>query len=211
MKRLLLVLLAVVACDAPKARQLDHDLIHVSPDAELRTDTVGQGKFQDTATFVLVDAENTAKDGCYVTLAGELDDASGAKVGDLKAQSLWVPAGAQRTFALVDRERKPRPTAAAAKIYVRGADVPASPPTATVDGIRELDDYGKTVVQGTLHNPAARAGEIMVIASFHDAGGKPMTRPFTMIHIEAGASLSVQFVGPPGSKHGTIYIGDTVY
>ena len=211
MKRFLLALFVVAACDVPQARELDHDLIRVSTDAELRTDTIGEGRWASRATFVLVDAENTAKDGCYVTLAGELDDASGARLGELRAQSLWIPAGEQRTFALVDRAQQARPSAAGAKIYVRGASVPKAPPVATVGQIREVEDYGKLVVQGIVHNEAKRPGRLVVIASFHDAGGKPMTRPFALVRVDAGASQPVQFVGPQGAKHGTIFIGDTVY
>ena len=202
---------AGAACDAPKVRQLDHDLIRVSTDAELRTDTIGDGKWAAPATFVLVDAENTAKQGAYVTLSGELDDAGGHKVDDLRAQSLWIPAGEQRTFALVDRTHAPAPAAAAAKIFVRGAEVPVSPPLPTVDSQREVEDYGKIVAQGVLHNPAKLPGVIMVIASFHDAGGKPLTRPFALVRLGPGESQPVQFVGPPGSKHGTIFVGETVY
>jgi hypothetical protein len=51
----------------------------------------------------------------------------------------------------------------------------------------------------------------MVIASFHDAEGRPMTRPFSMIEIDRRASRPVQFVGPPGSKTGTIFVGDAIY
>src|SRR5687767_5727490 len=98
------------ACRSEPARSLDLELIRVSADARMRTDTVGDGAFQDTATFVLVDAENRAAEGAYATLGGALVDAAGADVGTLKPQSLWIPAGASRTFALVDVERKPRPT-----------------------------------------------------------------------------------------------------
>jgi hypothetical protein len=201
----------LVACAPGKTHELDHDLIRVTGDARLRTDTIGEGRFEEQATFVLVDAENTAGDGSYVTLGGELDDASGTKVGELKAQSLWIPAGEQRTFALIDRERKPRPTAAGAKIYVRGASVPASPPVATIGELKEIEDNGKIVAQGIVHNAATRAGQIMVIASFHDAGGQPMTRPYAMVRVEAHGAQPVQFVGPPGSKHGTIFAGDAIY
>ena len=206
-----LLVIALVSCEGSKTRELDHDLIRVSPEAELRTDAVGEGKWEEQATFVLVDAENTAEQGAYVTLAGELGDAAGAKVTDLKPQSLWVPAHGSRTFALVDHERKPRPTAAGAKIFVRGAIVPASPPAATVDSLREIPDNGKLVVQGLLHNTAKRAGNIMVIASFHDAAGKPMTRPFAMVHVDGGETQAVQFVSGLGAQHGTIYVGDVVY
>ena len=211
MSKPLVLLFAIAACESGKAHELDHDKIRVEAGARLRTDTVGEGKFEEQATFVLVDASNNASEGCYVTLAGELDDAGGGKVSDLKAQSLWIPSGEQRTFALVDRERKPRPTAAGAKIFVRGANVPASPPPATVGELKEIPDNGKIVVQGIVHNTAARPGQIVVIASFHDADGKPMTRPYSMVRVEANATQPVQFVGPDGSQHGTIYVGDVIY
>ncbi len=211
MIRALALLLALAACDAKEARQLDLDLIHISPDAQLRTDAVGEGKFEERATFVLVDAANGAREGAYVTLTGELADASGAKVGELRTQSLWIPAGETRTFALVDRERQPRPTAASAKIHVRGAAVPSSPPPARVGELREIPDDGKLVVQGNLHNDAERGGQIVVIGAFHDAAGRPMTRPFAVLHVEPHTTQVVQFVSPPGAKRGTIFVGDAVY
>src|SRR5882757_8886534 len=102
--------LGLAACGRSKpAHNLDLDAIRISGDARMRTDTVGDGKFASTATFVLVDAENTATDGAYVTLDGELTDPAGARVGELKSQSLWIPAHESRTFALVDSERVARP------------------------------------------------------------------------------------------------------
>lgn len=206
-----LLLLALLGCEASKSRELDLSLIEVTPDAKLRTDKVGEGKFVEEATFVLVDAENHATEGAYVTLAGELADASGTVLGELKPQSLWMPAGELRTFALVDRERKPRPSAAAARIHVRGASIPATPPPARVDQQRELVDNGRIVVQGVLHNDAERAGQIVVIATFHDAEHKPMTRPFSIVRVLGHDTQPVQFVGPEGSQHGTIFVGDVVY
>ncbi|MCV5785485.1 hypothetical protein OFN20_31860, partial [Escherichia coli] len=79
-------------------------------------------------------------------------------------------------FALVDKERKPRPTAKAARIRVRGARVASMPPPAHVEGLREVADGDKTVVQGNVKNDAARGGSIMVIATFYDRDNKPMTR-----------------------------------
>jgi hypothetical protein len=203
---LLLVLLA--ACEKPSRRQLDLDLVHVTGDAKLRTDTVGEGEHGELATFVLVDAVNTASEGAYITLAGELTDADKHVVAEFKAQSLWIPAGETRTFAMVDRERKPRPTATSARIAVRSATIPDQLPPASVDQVRELTDDGKLVVQGTLHNTAARPGDIMVIASFHGPDGNPMTRPFTILKVPPHTDQPVQFVSPPGAKHGTIYVGD---
>lgn len=210
---LLLVAAALAgACSRSKpARQLDLDAIRVTSDARLRTDVVGDGKFADRATFVLVDAENTAPDGAYVTLGGDLTAAGGEVLGHLKPQSLWIPSGERRTFALVDTERQPRPASASARIVVRGALVPDAPPTARISDLHVFDDYGKMVVQANLVNDAERMGQIMVIASFHDALGRPMTRPFQMIEIDRKQTRPVQFVGPQGSKTGTIYVGDVIY
>lgn len=202
--------LALLGCAKHEARQLDFDAIRVTSDARLRTDKVGEGKFEELSTFVLVEAENTSEQGAYVTLAGELTDATGARVGDLRPQSLWVPAGELRTFALVDRERKPRPTAKAAKIYVRGAKL-GEPPPVDVEGLRQLEDQDKAIVQATIKNRAHRGGNIMVIATFFDAQDKPMTRPFSLLWVAANGELPVQFVGPIGSKRGAIFIGDTAF
>jgi hypothetical protein len=208
--RALVILAALGACSAPKTPQLDLDSVRVTSDARLRTDTIGGGTFTDLATFVLVDTQNTATKGAYVTLAGELDDKSGARVGWLRAQSLWIPAGETRTFALIDQDRKPRPTAAAAKIVVRGATVSAPPPI-HVDSLRELTDNGRIVAQGIVTNDAERAGRAIVIASFHDAQHQPMTRPYTVLDVPPHGHQPVQFVGPPGSVHGTIFVGELTY
>lgn len=207
------VLLAVlIGCAKHEpTRQLDKNLIHVTSDARLRTDTVGGGQFTDLATFVLVEAENTASEGANVTLGGELTDEAGKTVGELRAQSLYVPAGETRTFALVDKQRKARPDAKAARIYVRGAQIVKNLPPVTIDGFRQLEDNGKTVVQAVVKNDADRGGNIMVIATFYDAQGKPMTRPFSMLWVEKHGQLPVQFAGPPGSTRGTIFLGDIAY
>ncbi len=210
---LLLIAAALLgACARSKpANQLDLDAIRVTSDARLRTDTVGAGQFSSTATFVLVDAENTAAAGAYVTLAGDLTASGGEVLGHLKPQSLWIPPGERRTFALVDTERLPRPASTSARIVVRGALVPDEPPKARIAELHVFDDYGKTVVQANLVNDADRIGQIMVIASFHDADGRPMTRPFQLIEIDRKQTKPVQFVGPQGSKTGTIYVGDVIY
>lgn len=205
------ILVAVCACNAPsKPRELDRDLIRVTEDAHLRTDTIGEGKWAELTTFVLVEAENSSTEGAYVTLAGDLVDAAGATVGTLKPQSLWVPGGDVRTYALIDQERKPRPTAKGARIFVRGARIGTAPP-ARIDGVRAIPDGDKIVLQGTLVNEAARAGNLLVLATFYAPDGRPTTRPFALLWVEPKGQLPVQFVGPAGSTRGTIVIGDAVY
>lgn len=207
-----LLVIALAACSkSASPRKLDPDLIKVSPDARMRTDIVGDGEFTDTATFVLVDAENTSGDGAYVTLGGQLTDAAGKKVSDLTLVSLWIPAHDARTYALVDTERKARPDATAARIVMKGAQVPASPPTAHIEDVHQFDDHGRIVVNGTLVNDADREGTLMVVGSFHDAQNRPIKRPFQMITISARNTTTVQFIGPPGSKKGEIFVGDMAY
>lgn len=193
------------------ARNLDLDAIRISGDARMRTDVVGEGKFASTATFVLVDAENAAAEGAYVTLGGELTDEAHATVGELASQSLWVPAHESRTFALVDRARAARPSSVAARIKVRGALIPDEPPRAHITDLHAFDDGGRIVVAAYLVNTADRPGQMMVIGSFHDAHDQPMTRPFQMIALGAHDRRVVQFVGPPGSARGTIFVGDVIY
>src|SRR5581483_1135128 len=141
MKRRVRALLCVAiagaaACKHSRpAHNLDLDAIRITDDARLRTDTVGDGAFASTASFVLVDAENTAPEGAYVTLGGELTDASGAAIGELKAQSLWVPGREHRMFALVDSARLARPTARAAQIKLFGAVIPDDPPRARIEDV----------------------------------------------------------------------------
>ena len=211
MTRTLLVLLAVAGCAKSKSHSLDLDYIRVSTDARLRTDTVGVGTFEEHATFVLVDADNTSKEGAYVSLGGSLSDEGGTVLGKLRTQSLWIPAGETRTFALVDHDRKPRPASAHARIEVKGALVPAVPPPNRAVEVRDYEQGDHVVAAGYIQNDANISGAITVIASFHDAGGRPMTRPFTMLKVGPHAKLPVQLAGPPGSKHGTIFTGDAIY
>jgi hypothetical protein len=219
----LVCLLVAASCKSKPARNLDLDRIRVISNATLRTDQVSGGPgivtsrpdaedpYATSTTFVLVDAENAATEGAYVTLGGELTDDRGAVIGTLKPQSLWVPGGERRLFALVDDERKERPASTSARIVVRGALVPESPPRARIDQLHTFDDHGKVVAQANLVNDADRIGKVVVISAFHDATGRPMTRPFQIVEIDRKQTKPVQFVGPPGSKTGTIFVGDVVY
>jgi uncharacterized protein YdeI (BOF family) len=202
---------AFAACSKTKARQLDLDAIEIVGTPHLRTDTVGDGKFTDTSSFVLVDAKNNAEEGAYVTLAGSLTDDGDQVVGTLNPQSLWIPAHEIRTFAIIDSERKPRPASTSATILVRGAFIPKDPPRTAIEELKTYQDGDHLVVQGFVVNQAPRVGNLMVIASFHDKADRPLTRPFSMVPVGGNEKKPVQFVGPPGSVRGTIYVGDVVY
>lgn len=232
MLRGLLVLAILGACGKSEpTRELDLALIDVEG-ANMRTDRVGEGRFESTATFVLVDARNRAGEGAWVTLDGELLDAAGEHVAELRPQVLWIPAGEARTYALVDGERGPRPTAKSARARVRGALI-LPPPLAHIEELHTFDDHGQLVLQAYLVNDADRDGRALVTAAFHDARGRPLTRPFSAVKVKAkpkegthvvgncpdvgsrrrptGSKCTIQFVGPPGATRGTIFVGELSY
>jgi hypothetical protein len=237
MRAVLLIAFAAAACSKSESasKQLDPTLIEVVDNARLRTDTVGlqhqvdyttsephvteDRRFASESTFVLVDAKNPTPDGAYVTLAGDLLGDGGAKIGTLKAQSLWIPSSETRTFALVDSERVPRPATASAKIVVTGALVTHDPPRMRITDLHTfVDKYpekgvpvSRVIANANVVNDAARVGKAVVIASFHGEDGRPITRPFQIVEINGGTTTPIQFVGPAGSTAGTIYIGDVIY
>lgn len=203
--------LAAASCQVPRAEALDPELISVSPKVTMRTDTVGEGEHSANASFVLVEAENRGTQAATVSLSGTFRDEHGETLGVLRAESLWMPAGGRRLFALVDRDRQPRPTARGAQIVVSGVRAAPRPPIMHIEGERSHDDFGKIIVYGTLVNDADRAGRAMLFGAFFDDKDKPMTRPFVVVPIAAKSTLPVHLVGPAGSRRGALYLGDLVY
>ena len=202
--------LAVAACErTTPLRRVDRALISVSPKQTIRTDElVDAGR---RGTFVLVDVDNRGDVEALVTLTGHWEDASGVTLGPLRRETLRIPPAGRRTFALVDAALAERPAAAIARIDVIDAAVPANPPTVRILEGKVYTDQGRAVVAGYVSNSSGRAGKAVVIAGFHDADGKPMTRPFTLFEIGGHTRLPVRFVGPPGSRTAYIFVGDVVY
>jgi hypothetical protein len=207
-----LVVLAGVlgGCKEPKRMpRVDPATVVVSEIQTVRTDLIADAG--RSASFVLVDADNKGPSEVLVTLGGRWKDASGAEVGTLRKESLRIPPGGRRTFALLDASLAPRPTAVAAAIEVVDAAIPFDrAPVRIIQG-EVYQDQGRAVVAGYVANDAPRGGKAIVIAGFHDGAGKPMTRPFTLYEIGAETKLPVRFVGPDGSRTGYIFVGDVVY
>jgi hypothetical protein len=177
----------------------------------LRQDQIGHGKWATTASFVLVDAENTHREDLMITLAGSLVDGNGQVVGGLRPASLRIPAGGVRTFALVDDQQQVRPSATSARVEVVGAHVPTyAPPVVVTDGHVHRDG-DRVVVTGQVRNTAEQGVRVLVLGGFHDASGMPLTRPFVEMYLAGGASHPVELVGPPGSVSGYAFIGDLAY
>jgi hypothetical protein len=189
--------------------QVDHALIAISPKLTLRTDPVGDDAHP--ATFVLVDADNHATQELLVALSGDLTDAHGAVVGHLRRDELRIPPGGRRTFALVDDHVTARAAATGAKVSVESASVPIGPAPMHVTDGHVFTDQGRAIANAYVVNDSDHAGKAIVIAGFYDADGKPMTRPWTIYELGAGARQTAQFVGPVGSKSAYIFIGETAY
>jgi hypothetical protein len=201
---------AGIGCrESRQLQRIEPELIAVSEIQTVRTDTIADAG--RAATFVLVDAENRANDEALVTLGGEWLDAGGAVVGALRRETLRVPSGGRRTFALLDSGLAARPTAVKARLQVVDAAVPTTrAPMRIIEG-KVYQDQGRAVVAGYLANDSDRGGRAIVIAGFHDADGKPMTRPFTLFEIGGVTKLPARFVGPPGSVSAYMFVGDVVY
>lgn len=201
----------LVACSRSSAIQkLDKSKVDINANAQLRIDTIGAGRFTGRATYVLVDAINETGQDAAITLGGMLVDKAGVKVSDLRPESLTIPKGDKRTFALIDTENAERPTAVGASVVVRSAIVPV-PSSLEVTQQRTYDDFGKLVVEGWIQNKAKRAGKVIVLATFYDAEERPLKRPFTLLALGGEATRSVQFVGPPGAARAVIYLGEQVW
>ena len=191
--------------------KIDPDEIRISPQVVVRHDQVGEGKFETRASYVLVDAENLAETDALVTLAGTLVDAAGETVGTLRPESLFVPKGGRRMFALVDDGNAERAAAVDARIELRGAVVARWRPAVRIHDVEVFDDRGRVMIAGHVTNLADRPGKIIVFAGFQDADGTPMARPFLLLELGSQITDTVRFVGPEGSKAAYLFVGDAVF
>jgi hypothetical protein len=209
------LLCGLAACErptTPASKPVDLALIKVrTAQMHLRNDRVGHDQWESEATFVLVDAENTSTADALVTLGGALLDAAGKEIGPVRLESLRIPPGGRRTFALIDASQRVRANATSARVEVRGAFTPGYPPPVQIQDGHVFVDGDRVVVGGKIVNTMPRTAKAIVFAGFYDADDRPLTRPFTVFQLGADQSDSAQFVGPPGSKKAYLFIGDSVY
>ena len=177
----------------------------------LQTGSVGTGKHETEATYVLVDAKNPSDMDLSVTLGGQFLDKDDKVVGLMIRQSLRIPSKGVRTFALVNEERVANARATGATIEVTSAVQLDYEEQITITDLHEYKDGDRIVVKGYVRNTVGRIGRAVVFATFYDAKGRPMKRPSTVFRLERKAKRGVQFVGPPGSVRATLSVGDIVY
>lgn len=203
-----LLVLAAAACEKPAPlEQVDPSQISIGTRVNVRTDVVGHDEFEKRSTFALVDATNSGDRPAHVTLGGVLVDADGHEVGKLRAESLWVPPGGRRTFALVETRDAAVPAATTARIDLRGATRPRHDEPVKIEQGHVWKDQDRVVATGMVVNTADRTCHAVILAAFHDAAGTPMARMFSVFPIGAKIERPTRFVGPSGSTSGQIYVG----
>ena len=203
----------LVACKSPESKPNAARFA----DIEIKQDTIsiqsgeiGLSEWKSKRSFVLVDAENKSSSDLRVTLSGALLDAANKEVARLEYETLDIPAGARRTFALVEANGKVV-DAQRANIEVRGAEPIAYPRNVWIDEGYIHKNKDGVVVSGVVVNKGKPMAKVVVIAGFYDEHQKPIKRPFTVITIEGGASRPVTLNGPQGSRSGYLFLGEILH
>lgn len=211
-----LAILALLALGAGCRKHAEPEVSHVDDiriegeQMTLHTGSVGMGQHQAEATYVLVDASNQGDEDLDVTLAGHLTDGAGQSVGELDRQSLRIPAGESRTFALVDEDKRQH-KAGGARLRVSSASVAEHPESVKIEELHVYPDGDRVVVAAYVENKANVGASALVIASFYDRQDRPMKRPSSLFRLDRHSRRGVQFVGPPGSTRATMFIGQIAY
>ncbi len=204
----LAVACSALACKSTKREQVPQSELAIG-DARVVTGPVGIGVKERDASYVLVDVANRGTGGSVVTMGGELLDLAEESLGALRTETLRIPAGESRMFALVDRKVEALvATAQTARVTLQRATRPEKKPTVVVTNFTQSEDQGRVVIEGFIENRGASHVKVIVLGGFYDAAGLPMMRRTTLYKLDGGGRRSAQFVGPVGSDRGSLYIGD---
>lgn len=210
--------LALVGCKKSASwggKKLDASAVHVATDRlHLRQVKVGlEPQHQSVATVVMVDVRNDHDKDVDVTLDGKLFDAGNKPIGTLTKQSLRIPKGATRLFALVDSEAKERKAAAGASIEVEGVHEVKSASEIHISGVKVYKDKNvdRVILQAKVDNTGKASVRTLILCAFYDKDNVPLSRPFSELRLKVGESQAVQFIGPEGSVRADIYPGETFW
>jgi hypothetical protein len=204
----------VLACDQGghfRASHVGGSFVQVQRDRlVIQHGVIGAEPHKSEGTFALVDAHNPLEVDLHVTLGGELRDAAGHPLGTLNPESLRIPAGGQRTFALVHHRAK-LPSARSAEVRVLSAQLATHPPGIELADANVYRDGERVVVAANLINRSEREAIVLVFAGFYDRVGALLQRPFSVVRIPGKTTRPARFVGPNGSAKGYLFVGDQVY
>jgi hypothetical protein len=208
-----MVALLVAACGGKKQETPapPAEVRVLEPSIVVKKGTIGQrGEVQYDASYVLVDIVNGTAQDRVVDVDGVLLDAAGAELGPLAVDSLFVPAGARRTFAPIADKVHAEATSA----RVRVLTAPTAPADQTIEIAQEKESRepdGSLAVDMRLTNVQDRPCQAIVIASFHDAAGAIVAREFRKLNFKPKGSVPFRFVGPKTATETDVYLGEVVY
>lgn len=207
-----LVIPAAGCREAAPESPVDPRAIAIAADTlAVRTGPVGEGKWRRDASYVLVEAKNTGDEDLLVTLSGALTGPELRSSAPLVRESIRVPAGGSRLFALVDQEQAVRVGASDARVELAGAVRVGYAPPFTITRGAVVMDQDRAVAAGDVHNTADRQGQAVVIGAFFDRKGRPLERTSTLFKLAAGGTRGVRLAGPPGSRSAYLFIGEVEY
>lgn len=209
---LALVAAAAACAEAPAARMdVQREQIGIVTDGvALKTGPVGEPRWKTQATYALVEARNHSDKDVDVTLGGALVNGADGK-WPVRRESLRIPAGGSRLFALVNDKQAARPQATGARVEVAGAAAVSYAPPFTVTEGKVVMDQGRAVAAAYVTNTAKRVGSVILIGAFFDEAGLPVGRTSTLFRMDGGGKRGVQLVGPTGSRSAYLFVGEYVY
>jgi hypothetical protein len=207
--RLFLCLAALWGCGSgakSEQAQVPASIVVRKETISVRRGDVGISDKMDS-TYVLVDVDNQGAEDRMVAVDGTLKDKDGRELVPLAIDELRVPARSQRTFALVGAAAE---TAVGAEVKVRRAEVVKDEPIYVTDMQTERDGEALAATC-RIKNTLERQAVVTVVASFHDAAGKIVARPFSILQVAPKSSRPFRFDGPKDATQAAIYVGDTMF
>jgi hypothetical protein len=192
-------LLVLAACSHP----------HLAPDAgagisvrdstvTIKTGDVGQE--HTPGTYVFADVANDGDVDRIVHVGGRLAGS------DLVGDELRVPAHQARTFALV--ASGPMPDATSAELTIVSARPITTPDPIGLKDVRFKDG----AIEGTVANTTqSDATGISVAATFYDAQGKILARPYTLLTLAARTQRAIKLIGPRDADHAVMFVAQSMY
>lgn len=199
-------LLAGCTGGAPKEPQVPTSIVVHKDTIVVKRGEVGVREKIDS-TYVLVDVENQGAEDRLVAIDGTLRDTDGKVLVPLAVDELRIPARAQRTFALVGSAAS---AAVSADVKVRRAEVALAEPIYVTD--MKTDRDGEALAATCrIKNTLEKQAIVTLVASFHDAAGKIVARPFSILQVDARSSRPFRFDGPKDATHASIYVGETMF
>ena len=197
-------------CESRRAAQLDLDLADHGRGARCAPTRSATASSRD-ARRSCWSTRTTRATTAPTSRSAAISPTRTARGRHLTPQSLWIPAGDRRTFALVDHDaqaaRRPR-RRRRSSCAARRPDTAAGARRASTTSTTTASSWCRACWSTT---PTGR-GTAMVIASFHDARGPADDAPvLDGARCRRRPLRRLQFVGPQGSVRGELYVGDLSY